>query len=143
MTKKIVARTMMIGAMLASTFILNGTATAQAAGRNASSSRTAAIGNASTATQLQNISNAISGVMLTDAFKRAERASDIRTMRALLSEYGLQVLDPEPQLTPICRPPYGVASWGWGNFNGTWMYGWICSRNGGTGLGNAPIDLPD
>jgi hypothetical protein len=143
MTKTIAARAMMIGAMLTSTFILNSTAIAQNARRNASSPQTAAIGTASTANQFQKISNAMSGVMLSEEFKRAERTNDVRTMRALLSGYGLQVLDPEPQLIPNCQPPYGTAYWAWANFNGTWMYGWVCIRNGGIGVGDPLIDFTD
>ncbi len=143
MTKKIAPRAMMIGAMLASTLILNGTAAAQNAHRSVSSAQTAAIGSASNTTQFERISNAMSSVMLSEEFKRAERTNDVRTMRGILSGYGLQVLDPEPQLIPNCQPPYGTPYWAWANFNGVWMYGWVCLRNGGVGVSDPLIDFPE
>jgi hypothetical protein len=144
MTKTIAGRTIMLGAMLASTLMLNSTANAQTGGRNGSSTRSAAIAGTSAPSQFQRISSAMSSIMQTEEFKRAERANDVRTMRALLSGYGLQVLDPEPQLIPNCQPPYGTPYWAWSNFNGVWMYGWVCLRNGGgIGVIDPPISLPD
>lgn len=144
MTKTITGRAIMLGAVLASTLMINGAASAQSGGRNGPSIRTAAIAGTSNPSQFQRISSAMSGIMQTEEFRRAERATDLRTMRALLSGYGLQVLDPEPQLIPNCQPPYGTAYWAWSNFNGVWMYGWVCLRNGGgIGVIDPPISLPD
>ncbi len=78
--------------------------------------------------QLQAVRTALSTVMLTDQFQYAELNNDVDTMRELLAPYGLGVNDNEPQLIPNCQPPYGYPVWAWHNYNGTWMYGWVCIR---------------
>lgn len=92
--------------------------------------------------QLQAVRTALSTVMLTDQFQYAELNNDVDTMRALLAPYGLGVAGNEPQLIPNCQPPYGNPVWAWSNFNGVWMYGWVCLR-GGTGVIEDPIKYVD
>lgn len=97
---------------------------------------------ASGSAQLQAIGKALSTVMTTDQFRKAERNNDLATMRELLAPYGLGVADNEPQLIPNCQPPYGYPVWAWSNFNGVWMYGWVCLR-GGIGQIEEPINFVD
>lgn len=122
-------KTMLVCAALAFLVLIGGDALAQQ--RRASDS-----------TQLQAMNKALSTVMLTDQFRYAERNNDVQTMRALLAPYGLGVAGNEPQLIPNCQPPYGYPVWAWSNFNGVWMYGWVCLR-GGIGHIEEPINYVD
>jgi hypothetical protein len=49
------------------------------------------------------------------------------------------VLDPDPQMIPDCKPPYGCPVWGivyiW---KGQPAYGWVCLRNIGTPVDSLP-----
>jgi hypothetical protein len=117
-------KTALVSAMLVLGTIAGGHALAQ--------QRTASEAEQSTAMR-----EALSGVMLTDQFRYAERNNDLKTMRELLAPYGLGVAGNEPQLIPNCKPPYGYPVWAWMNYHGVWMYGWVCLRGGAE-----PIDPP-
>lgn len=125
------ARTAIVAAVIALSMLIDCQAFAQSAARASAKSSVAAAPAPAAAdpTGSAGIANALATTMRTDAFIRAERANDIKTMRALLSRHGLQVLDPIPEMVPNCQPPSGYPVWAWIYYNGTWMYGWACLRN--------------
>ncbi len=89
------------------------------------------------------------------AFIAVEEGGDVKGMRQMLAGTGFNVITPDPQLTAICVPPYGVLVWGWYQVYGPnanngntveWYsaYGQYCYRGGRIAvLANPPINYPD
>jgi hypothetical protein len=141
MSNKFAARLVLIATVVGISLLINSQAIAQGANRASISAEAASpvksSGVKSSGIESSGIVEALSSTMRTEEFMRAERRNDVKTMRALLSSHGLQVLDPIPEMIPNCQPPTGYPIWTWIYYNGSWMYGWACLRT----ITPEPIDF--
>lgn len=75
-------------------------------------------------------------IINSEEFQKAEKSNDIEAMKRMLKGKNITVVPADPQLVPVCTPPYGNLVWGWhwviGPNGGYFAYGQYCSKGGGS-----------